>query len=211
MSPRTCLNAGQGGPEGVVGADREDHERATLRVRRTSGIGGGYGEVIRLGRKERSMLGPNGYLPLGRHSVTVDEFYEHFVTAFPSSKTRERLYQRWARHREALSSVLPVRAQWIDGSYVTSKVDPADIDVVSLMDGEAYDRLAPTVRSLVEPLIAGKATKAVWGMDSYPVFRWPAGHPFESATQQAELEWDTFWQQQRNMTGLVKGYLEVRL
>lgn len=157
------------------------------------------------------MLGPNGYLPQGRHSVTVDEFYEQFVTAFPSSKTRERLYRRWARHREALSSVLPVQAQWIDGSYVTSKVDPSDIDMVSVMDGEAYDRLAPTVRSLVEPLIAGKATKAVWGMDSYPVFRWPEGHPLEAASQLAELEWDTFWQRQRNMTGLVKGYLEVRL
>ncbi|UJP40818.1 DUF6932 family protein [Cellulomonas palmilytica] len=157
------------------------------------------------------MLGENGYLPVGRHVVTAEEFKQHFVDAFPESKTRARLHRRWERHLEALTSVIPVEAQWIDGSFVTGKVDPGDIDLVTFIDGPQYDALAPGLQSMVAALLAGKQTKAVWGMDSYPAFRYPQGHPAQPLADDGINEWHEFWQKQREQDGLVKGYLEVRL
>jgi hypothetical protein len=155
------------------------------------------------------VLGANGWLPIGRHVVTPQEFQEHFVAAFPESKTRGRLFRRWERHLEALTSVIAVEAQWIDGSFVTSKLDPSDIDMVSVLDGPTFDALPAGLRSMVEGLLAGKATKAVWGLDSFAVLRYPDGSPFKAAADAAADEWHQFWQGDRGHDGSVKGYLEV--
>ena len=155
------------------------------------------------------MLGADGRLPLGMHRVSVDEFREHFVDAFPESKTRARLFVRWERHRAALVSILPIKAQWIDGSYVTNKPDPRDVDLVTVMDGLLFEALAPALQDMAGALLDGKKTKAIWGMDSYPVFEFPAGHPAKAATDAAAVEWRSQWQGDRDHDGFVKGFLEV--
>ena len=89
-----------------------------------------------------------------------------FVDAFPKSKTRRRLFMRWERHRAALVSLVRAEAQWIDGTFVTSKEDPRDIDLVTIIDGPAKEILAPPLQDMVRALLGGKDTKAAWGMDS---------------------------------------------
>lgn len=155
------------------------------------------------------MIAADGRLPLGMHRVTVDEFREHFVRAFPESKTRARLFMRWERHRAALASILPIKAQWIDGSYVTNKPDPADVDLVTVMDGLVFEALAPALQDMAGALLDGKKTKAIWGMDSYAVFEFPEGHRAKVAADAAAVEWRSQWQSDRDHDGLVKGFLEV--
>lgn len=156
------------------------------------------------------MLGSNGYLPTGRHVVTPEDVQTHFVDSFPESVTRARLYARWRRHWASLDSVLPILSQWVDGSYVTSKVDPGDIDVITFLDGEAFDNLAGPIQDMAAALLAGKNTKAVWGIDSYPVFVFPDGHPSKSNETTASAEWDAWWSRVRDDDDQSKGYLEVR-
>lgn len=155
------------------------------------------------------MLEASGWLPTGRHVVTAQEFRTHFVDAFPGSATRERLFRRWEKHLEALTSVITVEAQWIDGSFVTDKLDPGDIDLASIVDGPTYDALAPGLRHMAEGLLSGKATKAVWGMDSYLVLNYPDGHPAKPQADAMAEEVHLFWQSHREHDGIVKGYLEV--
>lgn len=155
------------------------------------------------------MLNSNGLLPVGRHTVTVDQFREHFVDAFPESKSRGRLFRRWQQHRESLTSMIAVRSQWIDGSFVTSKADPGDIDLVSFMDGATYDGLAPGLREMVLALVAGDSTRGFWSMDSYPVFEFDAGHRAAVASASQTDYWHQWWQRSRTEDGIVKGYLEV--
>lgn len=157
------------------------------------------------------MLNSNGLLPVGRHQVTVEQFRQHFVDAFPASKTRGRLFRRWLQHRESLMSVIAVRSQWIDGSFVTAKTDPGDIDLVSFMDGVTFDGLAPGLRGMVAGLVAGKETKAVWLMDSFAVYEYPTDDPRVDVVADLTAWWDAFWQRSRDEDGLVKGYLEVMM
>lgn len=155
------------------------------------------------------MLGSNGLLVPGRHPVTTSAFKAHFVEAFPNSASRAPLYQRWLRHRLAVLSYVPIISQWINGSFVTDKEDPKDIDLVTLMRAADYDALLPVQQSMLTSLMSGKATKAVWGMDSYAVLTVPPMHASAAAAQQIANGWHYEWSRVRGRPGAQKGYLEV--
>ncbi len=155
------------------------------------------------------MLGKDGLLAPGRHKVTAAEFKATFVEAFPASSTRAPLHTRWLRHRAAILGYVPIVSQWIDGSFVTDKADPGDIDVVTVMTEVDYNALTPVEQSVLGSVLAGKATKAVWSIDSYPVFVVPAGHAAEAAVQKAVDGWHHEWSRVRGRPGVTKGYLEV--
>lgn len=38
--------------------------------------------------------------------------------------------------RAAIAAVVTLREQWLDGSYVTTKVDPEDADIIVHLDGQ---------------------------------------------------------------------------
>ena len=155
------------------------------------------------------MLGTNGLLVPGRHKVTAADFKATFVDAFPNSATRAPLHQRWLRHRAAILSHVPVVSQWIDGSFVTDKENPGDIDLVTVMQASDFDALSSVAQSLLDSLLHGKATKAAWGMDSYAVFLVPVGHAAETAVQKAAERWHHEWSRVRGQPSATKGYLEV--
>ena len=70
-----------------------------------------------------------GCLPAGIYDCTMDEAAEHFGV-FQSSDRRPRL---WARFTEFIRQVKGcgfVETVIVDGSFVTSKPNPSDIDLV---------------------------------------------------------------------------------
>lgn len=155
------------------------------------------------------MLGSNGLLVPGRHQVTLEQMRTHFVDAFPTSKTRAPLFLRWLQHRQALGAVLPILSQWVDGSYVTDKPDPADVDVVTLLDGPTLDGLDSGQRALLLPLTDGAVTRTIWGVDSYILPVYPDGHPLKSPAKRQEGYWVNLWSQVRGQPTASKGFLEV--
>lgn len=71
----------------------------------------------------------SGYLPEGIHECTLEEFRERFGQ-FQRTDRRCRLFEQLAEYvRQAKSSGL-VKAIIVDGSYVTRKDDPNDIDLI---------------------------------------------------------------------------------
>jgi len=71
----------------------------------------------------------NGKLPKGIHLATLQEFIERFVKGVK----RKQLYQGLEKLIADLKSV-GCQIIYIDGSYVTSKIQPNDIDVVGMID-----------------------------------------------------------------------------
>src|SRR5260370_30680995 len=102
-------------------------------------------------------LQTNGMLPPGRHRTDVNEVETIFVTGFPTSTTRRRCFDGWGRLRQALMALVPVDRQWVDGSFVTSDIDPNDLDVTTFFDGPSYDRLTDIKKEAVSGLLAGHA------------------------------------------------------
>jgi len=64
--------------------------------------------------------------------VDLDTLESYFVTAFPKSTTRKRLFENYLRYIYRFQDeVFPFFEQYINGSFVTKKENPKDIDIVT--------------------------------------------------------------------------------
>lgn len=155
-------------------------------------------------------LNEHGLLPAGAHVCTPDEMKASFVDAFETSSTRHALFGGWLNLRNALRRFVPVTEIWVDGSFVTDKPDPGDIDVLIVFDGVAFDCLEPELVALAGALMSNKYTREYWGCDSYPLPVYPDDHPFAPAVQRQATYWHDTWSMVRDHDELTKGYLVIR-
>ncbi len=89
-----------------------------------------------------------GLVPLlhpGRWPMSVGELHALAVDAFPGSSSRPELWQRFERARRDLSYI--ARELWVGGSFVSSKLEPKDIDLLAVL---RLDRAPPPEGSLEE-------------------------------------------------------------
>ncbi len=83
-----------------------------------------------------------GNLPPGIHSCTIDELVEHFGSGSPEREVESKelvQFVRWARRAGVIRVI-------VDGSFVTSKLSPNDVDIV-ILPGPGYPRGQPRTGS----------------------------------------------------------------
>lgn len=152
----------------------------------------------------------NGCLPPGRYRASVEEVHAVFVEGMPDTQHRQGVFDRWLLHREALRLVLKVERQWIDGSFVTDKPQPGDIDVVTFFDGEAFDALPLPQQMLAKSIMQGHHTEQLWNVDSFDLPVYGEHHELvEPVTNRGRGYWDWMWSRRKGTDGEEKGYLEV--
>ena len=85
----------------------------------------------------------NGYIvPYETHQTTLDEFQQVFVDAFPESETRQRLFDNYLGWIfDFQRDIFPYFTQWINGSFVTQKLNPNDIDFVTFLEGGIFESM----------------------------------------------------------------------
>jgi Family of unknown function (DUF6932) len=66
---------------------------------------------------------------------------------------------------------------WIDGSFLTEKIDPNDVDILLDLDDEAFTRLSPQQRADVDWLEKNEEVRTDYDCDSHVLVAWPSGHP----------------------------------
>lgn len=83
----------------------------------------------------------NGYLESPTPSeLTLSEFEEYFVKAFPKSDRRKWLFENYLQYTNRFQNeIFPHFEQWIDGSFISKKENPKDIDIVTFLDYNVYD------------------------------------------------------------------------
>lgn len=87
----------------------------------------------------------NGMLPAGFHDCTADEFISTFVDGFPTSQRRSLIVEAlWDFAAEVFAVGIPYEF-WIDGSFVTTKVNPNDADLVLFLQIPHMNVLGPQV------------------------------------------------------------------
>ncbi len=89
-------------------------------------------------------------LPLGRHAATLDEIQAHCVDAFPLSKTRQKIMEGLRTVVSRLTRDLVKCELWIDGSFLTAKIDADDCDLVCRVSGEFYDSATEEQQATVD-------------------------------------------------------------
>ena len=149
----------------------------------------------------------HGNLPPGYHRASVEDVHERLVEPFGASPSRQAIFDYWVHHRRALMELAAVPAQWLAGSFVTSKLDPADMDLVTVLDGESFDDLPRHRRLLIRTLCAGHYTQDFWDCDTYPLLSYPRGHPGHPASLAARELWSRHFGKDRD--GHERGLVEV--
>lgn len=66
--------------------------------------------------------------------MTLDDFRLKFVDLFPQSVRRKLIFDKFSQFFKCLLGLGVVTELWLNGSFVTEKPEPGDIDAVAFVD-----------------------------------------------------------------------------
>lgn len=135
----------------------------------------------------------DGYLPEGLHVATEAEITFRFGTATPRRRRLALRLRRWIE----LSRSIAAKRLFVDGSFVTAKPVPNDVDAVVWLGADFVDRVS---RGDVEAI----------ELDMMLVTRQPE-EVFAAEDRRDWDDWVEFFSRTREADGRRKGIVEVEL
>lgn len=150
------------------------------------------------------------YPPLllpGFHSATLASLEAMCVDPFPTSSTRSEIYDGLKAVVASLSDVNVVGELWVDGSFLTKKIDPADVDLVLRLEPSFVDEASDSQLAIIDWF--GDDLAPQHHCDSYVFVEYPKGHDLEG-----EGEWNrAYWIKQFGFSrgGDYKGILVLSI
>lgn len=136
----------------------------------------------------------HGNLPPGIHDATLDEVIERFST--PKSMRRKDLCERLVRFIGFVEEFAII--VYVDGSYVTSKLSPKDIDLIVVLPDD-FDWNSSPARRL-------KGYQLKRSKNKLRIFRYL--QTVEARTLQHRIEWFTRDKEDHNPKGIIR--IEIR-
>lgn len=131
-------------------------------------------------------------------------FETTFVSSFPKSATRAPLFSDFSTYMLNVKSVIHGDFhQWIDGSFITNKLNPKDIDFVIFINFKDYINNQIEIDRLREMRNVHGS-----GMDGYFVPVYPDNHPKRFLFEADQLQWQHLFG--RSRTDKKKGFIELR-
>ena len=81
-------------------------------------------------------------MPYEKIELNFDEFQDLYIKDFSGlNETRKEIFEDYQTYlKDFEEQISEDFIQWIDGSYITTKVKPRDIDFVMLIEHETFDR-----------------------------------------------------------------------
>lgn len=119
----------------------------------------------------------DGYLNAGLHSSNLADIKTHFVDNFPATSTRLTVYDGYKNHSAQLVTFGVDFNQFLDGSFVSSKENPGDIDVLTMADHAKVNALSPVEQVRLRQLFLGKGSKPQYQCDSFFLTSFPDTDP----------------------------------
>lgn len=155
-------------------------------------------------------LDAEGLLPPGRHRTNRHGLYSRLVEPFRGlSTTREMLYDLWSQRRDGLGHLCPTE-DWVDGSFVTGKVDPNDTDVLTHLVHEDLQRLDEDEKAQLAFLVGDNlGCKQLYRCDVYALVEVPEDHPHRPVYERMWQYWDNWWGHTRDDPPKPKGYVII--
>ena len=119
----------------------------------------------------------------GFHNMTLADLRAMCVAAFPLSKNRSKIMDGVDKFVEMLRAEGVVGDLWIDGSFMTQKLDPEDVDVVLSVHSSFYEKGTESQQTLLD-LVLTADFKSDYFCDAFLCWEYDKGD---------ELYWDGEW------------------
>ena len=114
-------------------------------------------------------------------------FREIFVESFDSdTSNRYEIFKNYEVYLEEINKITnhPF-SQWINGSFVSNKPNPKDIDLVSILHFEDYQ----LNQENFERNLVGIHAREKYGVDAYVIPDFPTNHPNHVFSKSDKLYW----------------------
>ena len=123
-------------------------------------------------------------------SLNIDECKNIFVDNFTLSSTRLDNWNGFLQFNKDLKTLAkyPIK-QWIDGSFVTNKLNPTDIDLVSFINELDF---VPSL-SLFDMNRSDGYPKKMYNIDGYVIIDLPDNHQYSAKMKEQISYWKDFF------------------
>lgn len=152
-----------------------------------------------------------GYLkPYGKNEINKENLKKVFVDPFDEASSRKRLYQGYLKYNKDLQALLAGQryVQWIDGSFISTQINPRDIDLVSLIDYRFIEKYELELKRFLN-----RDGKNNYGIDGYMVRVYPEGHDKYIRTKSDLIYWESWFsmsKKNRRKQRFPKGFVEIK-
>lgn len=146
-------------------------------------------------------------LPIGRHALSMSGLRLLCVDKFPLSNTRTNIMDGFETVVERLVNSNIRGEIWVDGSFLTEKLEPQDVDFVLRIEADVYDNGTREQREVINWL--NDDLKSSYFCDSYWFPVYPRSHPNYGIGEDLEAYWMKQWGLSR--TDNVKGIAVIEL
>lgn len=148
----------------------------------------------------------NGNLtPYSLIRLKLTDVFNHFISDFPQSTTRSVLYNHFLAYINDLTYILDQSLhQWLGGSFISSKVDPNDVDCVNLI--VFNESLEKSIDLLIPYLLIG-GSRDTYFVDGHLIAIYPStDERYEAITLPSINYWQAFLMRDRqdNPRGIIE-------
>src|SRR5690554_2392311 len=146
-------------------------------------------------------------VPYELHPVTIAELEEEFVQPFTKSSTRKNIVEGHSNYVIEIFQILEHNFfQWLDGSFVTQKLDPNDIDVINFVHYSDYtNNITGNLRKFLTHF---GDPRSEYKVDGYIVPVYPPNDPRFALTIDKYNYWRLLFGRDKNNNP--KGMLELK-
>ena len=146
-------------------------------------------------------------MPYKKIESSVAEIEEVFVKPFPQSETRQLIFENYLDYLDEFQRlVTPDFTNWLDGSFMSKKLNPNDLDFVAFIDYRVYERKEEQIFRIVEKYGYLK-------LDNYVSQIFPISHPRHAETEQFKRYWTELFGSSRRdpetNVQLPQGFIEI--
>ena len=140
--------------------------------------------------------------------MSMDDVRELCVIRFPTSTKRATIMAGLEHVTQELNLKSIEGELWIDGSFLTRKTDPEDVDLVLRIRADFYDNATPEQQQVVDWLADDLVTPHK--CDSYFFVEWDESHPLYWTGEYMYAYWMKQWGFSRDGSA-EKGIADVEL
>lgn len=156
--------------------------------------------------KQIPIFDSNGNLPKGCYKPSIKEFEEKFVHDFTTSKTRQEIFTGYKEYCEKMAAFNIATKQWVDGSFITNRENPNDIDLLTHIDALKLNA-SKSIQYKFREIKDNENCKRQYKCDAQLIFVYPEIIPSKYDFYQEVLEyWKNFFGKDRD--GNAKGVIE---
>jgi hypothetical protein len=146
-------------------------------------------------------------LDLGFYPMSLEAVRQLCVSdeRFQLSKTRAMIMENLESLINGLRTIGVRGNTWIDGSFLTEKIDPDDVDILLYLDDATHRGMSTGQKADIDWLLKNEEVKEVYNCDSHVHIEFPVGHDSHAFGQYMhayylrQFGWDEFFQ----MKGIV--------